>query len=452
MEQPKAKRDRAAANPSHDQGLDDRGLELKGKQIVLMLQGGGALGAYQVGAFKALESECAKAQNKIEWVAGISIGAINAAVIAAPKSGDAVGELELLWDEILSPQYPPYDYAGVMKAWFPWSGQAWTRQGSRSALETKYADWTWLAFNADGQENFFSSRVLNPFENPWVQQWFRKLDRNELAFYGTGRLAETLDKHVNWAALDDPYNPRLSLGATHVCDGEVEFFNSWEMPLNADHVRASAALPPAFPPIQIGDEWYFDGGISDNTPIEVLAGKLFQSKKDTLVFLVDLWDRKNDVLPESLDDVFWRLKSIQFGSRKKAAEIVAERYNHRCLIELAKGKQPMRLELCQLMLEQKDHEPQFGFADADFSHSTFQKLYAQGFEDMIEALHHADKVSVQEDDSPADSYATLYRHGSLGKWKTPRTGHEHHASNRSDLPTAFEPWTVWSTGLQWRKD
>lgn len=443
MEQPQSKRDKSVANLSHDRGLggrepDDRGLDLKGKQIVLMLQGGGALGAYQVGAFKALESECAKVQNKIEWIAGISIGAINAAVIAAPMSGDAVGELQLLWNEILSPEYPPYDYTSLVAAWLPWPWQDW-----HAALETKYADWTWMAFNPQGQANFFSSRVLNPFRNPWVQQWFRKLDRNELAFYGTGRLAETLNRHVDWDALDDPLNARLSLGATHVCDGEVEFFNSWEMPLNADHVRASAALPPAFPPIQIGDEWYFDGGVSSNTPIEVLAGKLFKSKKDTLVFLIDLWDRKNDVLPESLDDVLWRQKCIEFGSRKKAAEIVVERYKYRCLAEMAKGKQPAHLELCQLMLEHNDQEPQFCFADADFSQSTFQKLYAQGFDDMIAALHHAEKVSVQEDDSPADSFATLYRHGSQGKWKTPRNGHQHHASNRCDPPAAFEPWEAW---------
>ena len=388
MAQMKAANSKAVANLPRK-----RGLELKGKQIVLMLQGGGALGAYHVGVFKALASECARAQTKIEWVAGISIGAINAAVIAAPRSGDAVAELELLWEEILSPNYPPFDYTSLMGAWLlcPW-------QSRFAALNSKYADWTWMAFNPDGQQKFFSSRVLNPVCNPWVQQWFRKLDRNELAFYGTQRLAETLDRHVNWEALDDPYNTRLSLGATRVCDGEVEFFNSWETSLNADHVRASAALPPAFPPIQIGDEWYFDGGISNNTPVEVLAGKLFESKKDTLVLLVDLWDRKNGVFPKSLDEVLWRQKCIEYGSRKKAAEIIVERYKYRCLEELAKGKQPVRLELCQLMLEHKDKEPQFCFSDADFSQSTFEQLYAQGFEDMIEALHNADKVKFREED------------------------------------------------------
>ena len=110
-----------------------QGLKLEGKRIVLLLQGGGALGAYHVGAFEALANECRKAENNIDWVAGISIGAINSAVIAAPKSGDAVRELELLWDELLWPEYPPFDYTGLMRAWLPWP---WLRGASRNLTPT----------------------------------------------------------------------------------------------------------------------------------------------------------------------------------------------------------------------------------------------------------------------------------------------------------------------------
>jgi NTE family protein len=413
-----------------------QGLKLEGKRIVLLLQGGGALGAYHVGAFEALANECRKAENNIDWVAGISIGAINSAVIAAPKSGDAVRELELLWDELLWPEYPPFDYTGLMRAWLPWP---WL-----SVIEPKYMDWTWMAFNPWGHANFFSSRVLNLFRNPWVQQWFRKLDRHELAFYGTRRLKNTLDRHVNWEALNERKNTRLSLGATHVCDGEVEFFDSRDMLLNANHVRASGALPPAFPPIQIGKEWYFDGGVSNNTPIEVLAKLLFKSKKNTLVFLVDLWDRKNDVLPESFEDVLWRLKSIQYGSRKKAAEIVVERYEHRAEKKGQLKDQIPRLEVCQVMLEHPDDEPQFSFADADFSRSTFRDLRSQGFKDMIEAIHYPERVTHdQQGHLLRHHYATLYRHGSEGKWKVPRVQHQHRGSNHRDLPSALKLWKSW---------
>jgi NTE family protein len=412
----------------------DHVLRLENKRIILLLQGGGALGAYQAGAFEALARECAIAETKIDWVAGISIGAINSAVIAAPKSGDAVHELELLWDEILAPECPPFDYTGLMQAWYPLLWQPWL-----AALEPKYLDWTWMALNIRGQANFFSSRVLDPFRNPWVQQWFRKLDRNELAFYGTERLAETLDRHVNWNALDGK-NTRLSLGATRVCDGEVEFFHSWERALNAQHVRASGALTPAFPPIQIGKEWYMDGGASNNTPIELLAEQLLDSNKNTLVFLIDLWDRKNDVLPESFEDLLWRQKSIQYGSRKKAAELVVERYEH--LGEKGKLRKPSaRLEVCQVMLEHRDDKPQFSLADADFSRSTFRELRAQGFKDMSEAIHHPERVKTDWLGEPlGDTYATLYRHGSEGKWKAPRAEHRHHVSKRGDLPPALESW------------
>jgi NTE family protein len=313
-----------------------------------------------------------------------------------------------------------------------------------------------MAFNPLGQANFFSSRVLNPFQNPWMQQWFRKLGRNELAFYGTGSLARTLKGHFDWRALKKPGNTRLSLGAAHVCDGEVRFFDSRDpadVPLKELHVLASAALPPAFPPIQIGEEWYFDGGVSNNTPIEALAGKLFESEKNTLVFLIDLWDRKNDVLPESFEDLLWRQKCIQYGSRKKAAEIVVERYNF--LAKTGELKRNVRLDLCQLMLENKDGEPQFCFADADFSRETFERLRAQGAEDMMGALQNAEQVTFNERDlfketdllKKADLLqgprASLYRLGSEGKWKASRTGHQHMSSIRNNLPPLFEPWMAW---------
>ena len=410
-----------------------RPLNLKGKRIVLLLQGGGALGAYQVGAFKALAHECANANNTIDWVAGISIGAINSAVIAAPKNVGAVEELESLWDEILS----PFDSTDLMPAWPQKSLHSWF-----SVIEPKYLDWAWMTF-INGQPNFFSPRVLNPFRNPWVQQWFHKLDRNELAFYGTHRLAETLDRHVNWLALKDG-KIRLSLGATHMCDGEVEFFDSSETDLEAKHVQASGALPPAFPPIQIGDEWYMDGGVSNNTPIEILGKQFFHSKRNTVVFAVDLFDRKNDVLPESFEDLLWRQKCIQYGSRKKAAEIVVERYQHHC--DRHPDKEHPTLEVCQVMLEHPEGEPQFSFADADFSRTTFNNLRDQGLKDMTEAIHYPERVyeDQQHHRRPlGGKSAILYRHGSEGKWRADREEHHHQHSKRSNLPPTLEPWMAW---------
>ena len=299
-------------------------LNLDGKRIVLLLQGGGALGSYQVGAFRALSEVC-----RIDWVAGISIGAINSAVIAGHRAPVASRELESLWDEILSPPYPPYDCTEVLEACPPCATETWLK-----GLEPRYAGWLWTAFNISGQPNFFSSRVLDPLKNPWVLQWFRKLKPNQLSFYDTAPLRATLNRHVDWDSLQRPGATRLSVAAARVSDGEVVFFDSSKCRLDTEHVMASSALPPAFPPIKVGPHWYFDAGISNNTPIEILGHDLMDGNaKDTLVFLIELWDRKDDRVPESLEELMWRQKSIQFGSRKKSAETVVRMHQYRVELE-----------------------------------------------------------------------------------------------------------------------
>jgi hypothetical protein len=140
----------------------------------------------------------------------------------------------------------------------------------------------------------------------------------------------------------------------------------------------------------------------------------------------------------------WRLKSIQYGSRKKAAEIVVERYEHRAEKKGQLKDQIPRLEVCQVMLEHPDDEPQFSFADADFSRSTFRDLRSQGFKDMIEAIHYPERVTHdQQGHLLRHHYATLYRHGSEGKWKVPRVQHQHRGSNHRDLPSALKLWKSW---------
>ena len=222
-------------------------LTLAGKRVVLLLQGGGALGAYQVGAFAALDAACWQANTAIDWVGGISIGAVNAAVIAGPAGGDPSAELRRLWDNILAPEYPPYDFTRLWQ-----SLPAPLRSGRLAALVPKYADWAWAAFNPFGQPHFFSSRVTDPSQNPWLAQWLRPLDTRELAFYDTGPLRATLDAHVDWNAINQAQVTRLSLGATRVRDGETVFFNSFvsvnpaypHARIDAGAVLASGALPP----------------------------------------------------------------------------------------------------------------------------------------------------------------------------------------------------------------
>jgi NTE family protein len=168
-------------------GINTEPLNLKNKRIVLLLQGGGALGAYQVGAYQALQEEFQQQPSNgekatLDWVGGISIGAINAAIIAGHKNGDAAKELTDLWNDILSPACPPFDYTSVWKNLPPFLRSGWL-----APLEPKYGDWMWTAYNLFGQENFFTSRVMNPFHNPWFLQWLRPLAQDELAFYVQNR-------------------------------------------------------------------------------------------------------------------------------------------------------------------------------------------------------------------------------------------------------------------------
>ena len=391
-------------------------LKLDGKRVVLLLQGGGALGAYQVGAYKALQAACQQANNKVGWVGGISIGAVNAAVIAGPMGGDPETELKQLWDEILSPPFPPFDYSSLWQSLPPFLRSGWL-----ASLVPKYADWTWMAFNPFGQPNFFGSRVLNPLQNPWVQGWAGPLAASELAFYDTEWLRRTLDKHVKWESINQDGATRLSLGATRVRDGEVVFFNSFASKkhpdwgpkaIRADHVLASGALPPGFPGIWIDGELYWDGGVSSNTPIQGLAGDLTGDlTRDTIVFLIDLWDRKG-VIPRSLDEVLWRQKCIQYGSRKEAAASVVYTYQLEVEGEVKAHQAPPKhkLEVCQVMFERSrdDWTAQFSFADADFSRTTYEQMAKLGHEDMQRAIEHPHPVLDLE-------YAVLYRHGTHGK-------------------------------------
>lgn len=169
------------------------------------------------------------------------------------------------------------------------------------------------------------------------------------------------------------------------------------------------------------------------------------------MFLVDLWDRKNDIFPESLDDVIWRQKCIQYGSRKKAAEIVVERYER--WAQRNKGPHH-RLEVCQVMLEHKDEDHLFAFSDADFTRETFRKLSSQGFDDMTKMLQSLNDPKPAIDDDGhriGGRHAYLYRCGSEDKWMRPKDHHHHKFSRRSKYPmleAGIEYWKQFAPNMQ----
>jgi NTE family protein len=247
-------------------------------QVVLVLQGGGALGAYQAGVFQGL----CEAGIAPDWVIGTSIGAINAALIAGNKPADRLDRLKEFWDRVQS--------RSPLKA--PWL----------SLFGNTLAN---LGVLAQGVPGFFQP---NP-SALWGVHY--AAGPGLAAYYGTDPLRETLLDLIDLDRLNSP-EMRVTVGAVNVRSGEMRYFDSRDMRLDIPHIMASGALPPAFPAIEIDGAHYWDGGVYSNTPIEVVFDDM--PRRDGLIFAVDLW-QPHGALPETLWQVMGRHKDIQYSSR-----------------------------------------------------------------------------------------------------------------------------------------
>lgn len=256
----------------------------KTEMTVLVLQGGGALGAYQAGAYAALS----EAGFDPDWIAGISIGAINGAIIAGNQPDKRVEKLRAFWEKVSS---------GL--------------QGTVPFLE----DMVRPFFNETsanlaasfGIPGFFAPRVppapFQPSGSPGA-----------ISYYDTAPLARTLADLVDFDWLKAK-GPRLSVGAVDVKTGNFKYFDSSERPLDARHIMASGALPPAFAPVEIDGCWYWDGGIVSNTPIDYVM-EYAGAPDDMLIFQVDVF-RARGAMPRNLGEVAEREKDIRFSSRTR---------------------------------------------------------------------------------------------------------------------------------------
>ncbi|MFW2828668.1 DUF3734 domain-containing protein [Sphingomonas sp. ID0503] len=251
-------------------------------QVALVLQGGGALGSYQAGVYEALNA-AGVAPN---WVAGISIGAVNAAIIAGNPPERRVERLRAFWNNASS-QLPSFPI--------------WPDDNIREFLHEWSAGFVAMA----GIPGFFSPRLLPPVFAP-------PGSCDALSFYDSAPLAKTLDALVDWDLLNT--GPvRLSVGAVDVESGNFRYFDTCTDRLDAQHVMASGALPPGLPPVEIDGRWYWDGGIVSNTPLQqVLDGQ----REEMLVFQVDLFSATG-ARPKTILDVWARQKEIQYSSRTR---------------------------------------------------------------------------------------------------------------------------------------
>jgi NTE family protein len=343
------------------------------EQIALLLQGGGALGAYQAGVYEAL------AQDDLhpDWVAGISIGAINSAIIAGNRPERRVDALREFWHAISAsplgiPHLPHVEYGDTQHQFI---NQA-------------------RAFNIllFGAPNFFVPRLPPPAVWP-------PGSADKASYYDNSPLRSTLERLVDFDRINSG-EMRFSVGAVEVRSGNFTYFDSTTHKIAYEHIAASGSLPPGFPATRIGDDYYWDGGLISNTPLEWVLES--SPRRDTLAFQVDLWNARGE-LPKDMIEVEVRHKEIIYSSRNRAA---TERYRYvqKLRIALANLLRQIPEELrgsedAKLLLQASDDKvcnivhliyrarPYEGIAkDFEFSRRTMEEHWQAGYNNARQSL------------------------------------------------------------------
>jgi NTE family protein len=259
--------------------------------VALVLQGGGALGAYQAGVYEAV----AEADIQPDWIAGVSIGAINAAIIAGNPVNKRIEKLREFWRQVTTDRLWP---------WFSDAGLQFDgSEAARNLLNQVSAS----SVLAGGSRGFFSPRTLMP----WLQP---DGTIEATSFYDTRELKRTLYRLVDFDRLNAG-TTRLSVGAVNVRSGNFVYFDTTTHTILPEHIMASGALPPGFPAVEIEGEHYWDGGLVSNTPLQWVAES--EPRRDTLAFQVDLWSSR-DECPRNMPEVITREKEIRYSSRTRA--------------------------------------------------------------------------------------------------------------------------------------
>jgi NTE family protein len=261
-------------------------------QIVVVFQGGGALGAYQAGVYQALH----EAGIEPDWMIGTSIGAINASLIAGNETPNRLPALKEFWQRMAD--------KSLWHAWPAWPQMVQT-----------LSYWKTLS---GGIAGFFEPNPL-AYWGPHVP-----LGADHAGYYSTAPLERTLLELVDFPLINR-CKPRLTVGAAQVRTSQMRYFDGRDIEIGAKHIMASGALPPAFPPVRIDGELYWDGGILSNTPTEVVFDD--NPRRNSLIFAVHMWNPTGPE-PETIWDVLHRQKDIQYSSRV-ANHIARQMQTHR---------------------------------------------------------------------------------------------------------------------------
>ncbi len=366
-------------------------------RIALVLQGGGALGAYQGGVIEGLR----EIDLHPNWVAGISIGALNCAIIAGNPPETRVQKLREFWETICR---PPSAAATAMTSAMDMFGPAATGMFdmARSATEKMFGSMAAMRTIVEGQQGFFTPRPFAPGMGSPANT----------SFYETGAIISTLERFADFDRINQSDVMRVSVGATNVRTGNFVYFDNTEMKLTPQHFLASGALPPGFPAVEIDGEFYWDGGCVSNTPLEHIMN--FLPRKDTLIFQVDLWSAEGNV-PQDVFQIMERMKDIQYSSKTRGVTNTVQalqrmRQNMWDVIEripasvrkkdpwfddMAKQLYGPRYNCIHLIYKNKPSEGHY--KDFEFSHETMSHHWNVGLSDMRRTLEKPECL-----DLPAD--------------------------------------------------
>jgi NTE family protein len=348
--------------------------------VALVLQGGGALGAYQAGVYEAL----AEAGIHPNWLAGISIGAINCALIAGNPPEVRVDRLREFWEGITT---------NPSNSWCEWTNAA-KGDAARLWLNQWHAGLALLA----GTPGFFAPRYLPPWLYP-------SGTANATSLFDTRGLRATLERLIDFDRLNNGA-VRLSVGAVNVRSGNFVYFDTQTRRIDPEHIMASGALPPGFPAIEIEGEHYWDGGLVSNTPLQWIVES--QPRLDTLAFQVDLWSARGE-LPRSLAEVSTRQKEIQYSSRTRAGTDAFKRIQRlrRATADLLdqlpdelrrspeatllrNAADPKVYNIVHLIYRAKNYE---GPAkDYEFSRDSMADHWRAGYHDALRTLRHREVI------------------------------------------------------------
>lgn len=346
------------------------------ERIALILQGGGALGAYQAGVYQAL----AEAHLHPDWVAGISIGAINSALIAGNPPKKRIERLRTFWETVSAPPFGMPILAAL--------------EGRDEFTHTLINQVSSLGALIGGAPGFFQPRLPPPFLYPnGVPE--------ALSYYDVAPLRATLEALVDFDLINTGAM-RFSVGAVNVRSGNFVYFDNTTYQICPEHVMASGSLPPGFPPTEIEGEHYWDGGLVSNTPLEWVLDS--RPGRDTLAFQIDLWSARGE-FPRNLVEAETRQKEIRYSSRTRLAtnqfkkKQILRRATARLLAKIPKEllqtpeAEMLALEadekvcnLIQLIYRTKHYEG--NSKDYEFSRRTMEEHWRSGYNDAVRTLRH----------------------------------------------------------------